>query len=232
MASAKSKKMENFNTSKFDVSYGTFSKSLTYGDLNLQIKLAHRKIVGLKLGEIYFIVGCITGTTPSTYYSGNREYGRYLFFLPEGIRVKKTEYDGDSNADAENRNKSTLRLPAHGACSIGFDFYQVSSVAYEGQYMEISEKIEGELKFAEFNSLLKEEFIKNAFPYNLPELIPGFNHQTSGWKRNKGETHLHAVTEINGISCFIMFASSEAEIPLIEGISTQYLKQAVLDDGV
>ncbi len=211
-------------TYSFAVSYGMFTENLSYGELNLNLKIAHRKTVWVKLdGEIEVQISCITGTTPKTYYSGNRKYGKYLFIVPENIKVVKSEFSGGSNDEAFINNTSVLKGGTHGAGSFGFDFFKITKIGDEKISMEVSEKIT-KLEFHGFGDLEEETFIKNLMPDNLTEIIPNFHHQTSGWRRNSEETHLFAVEKIKGMDCFVPFAASNSEIKEFPEVEIRYLK--------
>ncbi len=210
---------------KFEQSYGSFTDVLTYGKLNLKLKVAHKYTIVLNLGDNLFAeFSAITASTPKTYYAGNRTYGKYIFNVPDNVKVVKTEYSGNSNAEAVENNTSLIKSDGYSGGSFGFDFFKINVVGDETCYMEIPEKIEN-LEFAGIGDLQEEIFVKHAMPENLRELIPNFWHQTSGWRRNETETHLHAVTRINEISTFIPFASDRASIDEIPNIYTTYLKQ-------
>ncbi len=209
----------------FDFGYGAFSKTLYYGVLNLELKLEHRKTIWIKLGNEEVVqISCITSTTPKTYYSGNREYGKYVFIVPENIKVLQSDFAGGSNAEAFERNISLLKSGGYNSGSFGFDFYRITKIGDEKLSMEVSEKIKN-LSFEGFGDMSDETFLSNAMPANLREIIPNFPHQTSGWKRNDSETFLHAVTRINGVNVFIPFATSSMEIQEMDTIETRYLKQ-------
>lgn len=213
-------------TYSFAVSYGMFTENLSYGELNLFMKLAHKKTVWVKLdddNDLQMQISCITGTTPKTYYSGNRKYGKYLFIVPENIKVVKNEFSGNSNDEAFTNNTSLLKGGTHGAGSFGFDFFKITKIGNDEISMEVSEKIT-ELEFHGFGDLSEETFIKNLMPDNLSEVIPNFHHQTSGWRRNSDETHLFAVERIKGVYCFVPFAASTCEIEEIPEVETRYLK--------
>lgn len=208
----------------FSVSYGMFTENLSYGELNLCMKISHRKTVCVELnGQIEMQISCITGNTPKTYYSGNRKYGKYIFIVPENIKVVKKEFYGDSNDEAVANNTTLLKGGTHSATSFGFDFYKITKHGDEEISMEVSKKIT-KIELSGFGSLDEKIFIENMMPCNLTEVIPNFHHQTSGWKRNEDETHLHAVERIKGISCFVPFAASTCEIEEIPGVETRYLK--------
>lgn len=216
--------MKNYN---FSLGYGAFSRTLSYGALNLELRLEHRKTLWVKCGEReedVIQISCITGRTPSTYYSGNREYGKYIFITPESIRVVMNEYAGGSNNEACQSNTSLLKSGGYSSGSFGFDFYKITKIGDENLSMEVSEKIK-EISFHGFGDMDNETFISNAMPENLREIIPSFPHQTSGWRRNDSETFLHAVTRIGNLSVFIPFAAGSVEIQEMDTIETKYLKQ-------
>lgn len=211
----------------FNLGYGAFSRTLSYGALNLELRLEHRKTLWVKCGEReedLIQISCITGRTPSTYHSGNREYGKYIFITSDNIRVVMNEYTGGSNSEACGNNTSLLKSGGYSSGSFGFDFFRITKIGDENLSMEVSEKIK-EISFHGFGDMDNETFIFNAMPENLREIIPSFPYQTSGWRRNDSETFLHAVTKIGDVSVFIPFASSSMEIQEMDTIETRYLKQ-------
>jgi hypothetical protein len=213
-------------TYSFKKSYGSFTENLSFGELNLSMKLAHHKTVWVKLNgdnELIMQISCITGTTPKTYYSGNRKYGKYVFVVPKNIKVIKNEFSGSSNDEAFSNNTSLLKGGTHGAGSFGFDFFKIIKIGNEEISMEVSEKIT-KLEFHDFGDLEEEVFFANAMPYNLSEIFNDFPYQTSGWRSNSSETHLHAVIRIKDIHCFIPFAANSQEIDVLENCETTYLK--------
>jgi hypothetical protein len=234
-------------TQEFLVGYGDFHHAMIAEQIcsgvtiASSIELEHRKTIkGVLVGsnrciKYHFEIAMITGKTPSTYYSGNRRYGKYVFMVPEEILVVESVYQGDSNEKAFQNNKSSLKLYAHGAQSIGYDFFYIDDV-YNGeakfqtlQKLKLSH-LEG---FGVLDDII---FIKHAMPVNLPELIPGFPHQTQGWKRNQSTTHLHLVYSIRDTHCKIFFAAPTADITPIEDVSTMWIKclsdshEDILDD--
>lgn len=213
----------------FAESYDRFSETLLYGELNLKIHIPHRWYVSLLLpsGKRAFI-GTISSLTPKTYYAGARRYGKYLFLLPPGVRVVRREVESGSNAAAEKDNNALLRVPAAHATSIGFDLYEVRCTPYgetgEGvPFVEVATRVET-FEIDGFGMLWKEAFIQNAMPANLPEIIPGFPYQCSGWKRNSEESYLFAVKKIGETRCNILFASGTPRIPPIEGVEMEYIR--------
>lgn len=212
---------------QFKKSYGQFSTSLFYGEMDLKLKLAHKKTCILRFENgIDVQVGIITGSTPKTYYSGNRLYGKYLFIVPENVKVVETQYSGSSNEDAFNRNISSIKSYAYCAESFGFDFYEiVTTTDVNGQCaIEIPIKLKN-FEFGGFADLDEDVFIKYAMPCNLYEIIPGFAHQTQGWSRNEGETHLHAVVKVGEVNTFIPFVSHLNDDIEYENVLTRYIKK-------
>ena len=220
----------------FPVSYGEFSNKMMAtadGGVETEVVLAHTKTVkGILRSknsgiECSFEVGIIIGHTPSTYYSGNRMYGKYVFLVPENIVVKTTQYFGDSNLKADAANKSLLRLWSYSASSLGFDLYEIETInGPDGQSFQKTNKLEN-IEFVGFGEIDEKTLISEAMPCNLRELIPGFSYQTQGWRRNTGETHLHAVTRIGETHCFIPFAAPTSEIQSFDDVESRYIKVLV-----
>jgi len=217
----------------FKESYGRFTEELILGELKLKMKLAHRKTVWVKLNgrnELMMQISCITGTTPKTNYSGNRKYGKYIFIVPENIKVIKREFFAISNEEAFHNNNSLLKAESHGAMSFGFDFYEITKIGDEEASMEVSEEIT-KIEFYCFSELGNDVFFANAMSHNLHEIFNDFPYQTSGWRSNSCETYLHAVTKIKNVSCFIPFAASTKEIDIVEDIGAEITYIKCIKDG-
>ncbi len=218
-------KMENVFV--FKETYGHFTSLMRYSQLDLAMSLIHRKTLWVRLDDREVIqIGILAGRTPKTYHSGNRVYGKYIFIVPNDIKVVRYEFLADSNASAKNGNQCLLRGGEHRGRSFGFDFYRIRPLVDGAPSMEHAEKVRS-IGYHGWGDLPDEVFIQNLMPANLAEAIKGFPHQTSGWRRNDGETHLHAVTEINGTGCWVPFAATKIEIDAIEGVETNFMRTLI-----
>lgn len=225
----------------FNLGYGNFSRTLYYGEDSLAITFPEDReglMFTTEPGE-YLGVCLISGRTPGTYYSGNREYGKIIFSLPEGVIVKEKLYysEDGSNAGASEENNSFLRLPAYSGGSIGYDFYRIQkNTTLSGVVVETMIKIQLSPVLESVGFYLTDNsYAKVAMPVNIPNLVPDFRGQVQGWRRNDEETHLFALVSFTSdegdeperIECFIPFAWSTAEYPLVEGYEVLYLRQLI-----
>lgn len=213
-------------TYAFNESYGSFTENLTYGNLELNIKITHRKSVCVNLDndpDLQIHIGCIVGKTPKTYYSGNRKYGKYIFIVPENVKVVKKYFGGNSNAEAWAKNTCLIKGSAYSGESFGFDFYKVITIGDDEVSMEVAERII-DLTLVGLGDLDINAFLANLMSDNIIEVIPDFKHQTSGWRYNEEKTYLYAITSIDGISCFVPFAANTSEIEEIPNVGVRYLK--------
>src|SRR3990167_3965245 len=142
-------------TFAFPVTYGAWGRILTFAPLNLTMQLMHRKTIIISFGNSNetMEISCITATTPGTYYSGYREYGKFIFVVPDYVKVIKSGYCGNSNSEAEKNNTSLLSTGGYFYNSIGFDFYKIYTRGEpEGVYMEQPEQL-NEIKCVGFGEL-------------------------------------------------------------------------------
>ena len=89
-------------TFAFPVTYGAWGRILTFAPLNLTMQLMHRKTIIISFGNSNetMEISCITATTPGTYYSGYREYGKFIFVVPDYVKhpMKRVLKDGQDGA--------------------------------------------------------------------------------------------------------------------------------------
>lgn len=220
-------------TTAFNLSVGPYGSIFEYGDfrINAKIRLKHRHTFLIKLGtgtEVPFgKIGVIEGSTPKTYHSGNRPYGKIIFSLPETYTVVETVYKGSSNKEAADINKSFFRTRPYNAETRGYDIYRLEKFGdeYGESWIEIPQKVEIVLSMYyetdDFRYINDAEYMEDsvfwphALPYNLNE-VPGLEYWpwiTQGWNTIKNEdVHLFAVTWIGGYNTFIPFASTKEQL--------------------
>ena len=204
----------------FKIHYGQFQPCLHYGDKQINCELTLKSFAGVVLqlnfpsGKRMIDLSIITATTPHTYYSGNRLYGKWIFGVSEDIRVVKREFEGASNDEADKMNDCPLRSTvAHSCGTYGFDFYKVVTTEDDESSFQTTEKCTSVEVYGFLGEMSLEDKLRFAHPANLREIVENFPYfQTQGWNKNEEETHLFALRSYKGISCFIPFAHSSMEL--------------------